>query len=142
MPDSILQGTKKILGLPEDYTPFDLDVLIHINSALSTLNQLGIGPDDGFMIENGDAEWVDFLGSDLRLNPVKTYVYLRVKMLFDPPATSFHLQAMKEQIQELEWRLNVHREGLHWTDPEPEPVPSNEPVVIDDGWAIDGGGPE
>lgn len=132
MSNSILTSTKKILGIDETYTAFDLDIILHINSVLGTLNQLGIGPDAGFMIEDADAEWESFLGDDLRLNPVKTYVYLRVKALFDPPQTSFHLAAMDKQIQELEWRLNVHREGLSWSDPDPE--------LADDDLVIDGGG--
>lgn len=142
MSNSILTSTKKVLGIDANYTAFDLDIVMHINSALSTLNQLGIGQDAGFMIEDADAEWADFLGSDLRLNPVKTYVYLRVRLLFDPPATSFHLAAMEKQIQELEWRLNVHREGLSWVDPDPHPVPI---VYSPDGGEeneIDGGGPD
>lgn len=123
MSNSILVSTKKMLGIDAAYTAFDLDVLTHINSALATLNQLGIGQDEGFMIEDDAAEWADFLGTDLRLNPVKTYVFLRVRLLFDPPQTSFHLAAMEKQIQELEWRLNVHREGLSWVDPDPDPAP-------------------
>jgi hypothetical protein len=115
---SILKSTKKILGIEADYTAFDLDVITHINSAFSTLTQLGIGPINGFMIEDDTATWGDFLGtSDLQLNNVKTYVYLKVRLVFDPPQTSFHLQAIKDQIQELEWRINVHREETAWTDP-------------------------
>ena len=118
MSDSILTSTKKILGIAEDYTAFDLDILTHINSVLSTVNQLGIGPEAGFMITGASEEWTSLLGDDLRLNAVKTYVFLRVRMIFDPPQTSFHQAAMEKQIQELEWRLNVHREGLSWVDPE------------------------
>lgn len=118
METSILKSTKKILGIEATYTAFDLDVITHINSAFSTLTQLGIGPINGFMIEDDTATWGDFLGtSDLQLNNVKTYVYLKVRLVFDPPQTSFHLQAIKEQIQELEWRINVHREETAWTDP-------------------------
>lgn len=122
MSESILTNTKKILGLAEDYTVFDTDIIIHINSVFSTLNQLGLGPEEGFMIEDATAVWDDFLSDDLRLNNVKTYVYLRVRVLFDPPTSSFGLAAMQEQIKELEWRLNVQREGDAWTDPDPEPI--------------------
>lgn len=108
--NSILTSTKKILGLDESYTAFDLDVITHINSVFTTLHQLGIGPVEGFMIEDSAPIWADFLGDDPRLNAVKTYVYLRVRLLFDPPATSFTITAFEKQIQELEWRLNVHRE--------------------------------
>lgn len=115
MTDSILNSTKKTLGIDPDYGAFDLDILTHINSTLSTLQQLGIGPEAGYMIMDHTSSWTDFLGEDLRLNAVKTYVYLRVRLLFDPPATSFHINAIQEQIKELEWRLNVHREGLTWS---------------------------
>lgn len=116
---SILTDTKKILGLDESYTAFDLDVIVHINSVLATLNQLGIGPATGFMIEDKTTEWEEFLGTDPRLNSVKSYVYLRVRILFDPPATSYAISAMNEQIKEFEWRLNTYRESIAWIDPNP-----------------------
>lgn len=119
MSDSILDSTKKILGIEPDYTAFDQDITMHINSVFATLNQLGIGPNNGFAIEDADSEWEDFLGDDPRLNSVKTYIYLRVRLLFDPPSTSFLLNSMKEQLQEIEWRLNVHREGESWMNPNP-----------------------
>lgn len=117
MSGSILNTTKKILGLAEDYTVFDLDIIIHINSILNVVTQLGIGPEDGFMIEDAAATWEDFLGSDKRMNAVKTYVYLRVRLLFDPPTTSYLINAMESQCRELEWRLNVTREGEQWLNP-------------------------
>lgn len=117
MSDSILKSVKKILSLPEDYDAFDQDVILHINSVFSTLTQLGIGPPAGFMIDDDTTEWVTFLGPDLELNAVKTYVCLRVRLLFDPPSTSYAVEAMKEQIKELEWRINVTREGDAWVDP-------------------------
>lgn len=123
MSDSILTSTKKILGIAEDYTAFDMDVLTHINTAFSTLNQLGIGPTDGFFVEDAGAVWSDFLGDDPRLNGVRTYVYLRVRVLFDPPSTSFHLNAVQEQIRELEWRLNTYREETQWVPPIPPSLP-------------------
>lgn len=126
MDESILQSVKKTLNLPADYDAFDQDVIIHINSVFSTLNQLGVGPSDGFMIEDEGKSWSQFIGADPRLNHVKTYVYLRVRLLFDPPSTGFHVAAMKEQIQELEWRLNVQREDTQWTDPTPPIVPLDE----------------
>lgn len=116
MSESILISTKKILGLEADYTPFDLDIITHINSVFSTLEQLGVGPEGGFMIEGDEATWGDFLGEDKRLNAVKTYVYLRVRLLFDPPGTSYLITALQEQARELEWRLNVTREGASWQD--------------------------
>lgn len=110
MTDSILDGTKKALGLEPDYTPFDADIIMHINSVFGTLHQLGIGPVEGFAIEDSTATWSAFLDGDKRFNPVKTYVFLRVRMLFDPPNTAYLVSAMKEQITEMEWRLNLVRE--------------------------------
>lgn len=111
MSESILESTKKVLGIAADYTAFDMDIVMHINSALATLNQLGVGPDAGFFIEDDSAEWGDFVGEDPRYNQVRSYVYLKVRLIFDPPATSFVIAAMEKQIQEHEWRLNVLREG-------------------------------
>lgn len=118
MTDSIFTSVKKVLGVDESYTVFDLDILMHTNSAFSTLNQLGIGPDDGFMINDESATWDAFLGTDLKINSVKTYVYLKVRLLFDPPQLSYVIDAMNQQVKELEWRLNVVREGTAWTDPD------------------------
>lgn len=109
--DSILDGTKKALGLAPDYDVFDPDIIMHINSVFSTLNQLGLGPEEGFRIENADATWDTFLGDNQQLNSVKTYVYLRVRLIFDPPTTSFVMEALKEQLREYEWRFNVYREN-------------------------------
>lgn len=127
METSILTSTKKRLGLAEEYTAFDEDIITYINTAFSTLTQLGIGPAAGFMIEDASTDWVDYIGDDLQLNSVKTYVHLRARMLFDPPATSFHIAAMDHQIEELEWRLNTHREETEWVDPDP-PAPIEEVV--------------
>lgn len=109
--DSILDSTKKVLGLAPEYDVFDPDILMHINTTFATLNQLGIGPEAGYFIEDAEVTWDAFLGDDPRFNQVKTYVFLRVKMLFDPPATSYLIDAMKEQIQEYEWRISVLREN-------------------------------
>lgn len=133
MSESILNSVKHTLNLAADFTPFDQDVILHINSAFSTLNQLGLGPEEGYMITDATETWDAFFGSDLRLNNIKTYVYLRVRMLFDPPTTAYLVEAMKQQILELEWRLNVYREGTEWVDPMPERI--RETV-------LDGGGPE
>lgn len=118
--DSILDTTKKVLGLDSEYTAFDQDIMMHINSVFSTLHQLGVGPDAGFMIEDKTPTWTEYLGGDLNLNSVKSYVYLRVKLLFDPPPTSFALAAMEKQIAELEWRINIHREEVThpWVNPQ------------------------
>jgi hypothetical protein len=119
MEQSILTSTKKILGIAEDYTVFDLDIITHINSAFSTLTQLGVGPAEGFMINDAEAEWSDFIVDDFQYNSVKSYVFLKVRQLFDPPQTSYLINAMEKQIQELEWRLNAHREETQWVDPDP-----------------------
>lgn len=131
MSGSILTSTKKLLGLEESYTAFDQDVIIHINSVFSTLAQLGIGPTDGFAIEDATANWVDFLGTNLQYNAVKTYVYLRVRLLFDPPATHYAIASWKEQIQEVEWRLSVLRESTQWVDP--KLFPSQYENILDGG---------
>lgn len=128
MGDSILVTTKKNLGVAEDDTSFDVDILTHINSVLSVLNQVGVGPVDGFMIEDAVPTWDDFLGSDKRYNAVKTYVYLKVRMYFDPPTTAHLINAMEKQAEELEYRLNVHREVSALDDVEEE-------VVFDGGSA-------
>lgn len=118
MTQSILDSTKKILGLPTTDTSFDTDILLHINSVFATLTQVGVGPDTGFMIEDSGATWDAFIGSDSpQYNSVKTYVYLSVRVVFDPPNTSFVLDHMNNKIRELEWRLNVTREGELWTAP-------------------------
>lgn len=117
MSESILNSTKKVLGISEDHDAFDVAILMHINSVFSTLSQLGIGPVEGFFIEDDSTDWEEFFGPDLNLNSVRTYVYLRVRLLFDPPATSFHINAIEEQIKELEWRLNTYREGVSWQEP-------------------------
>ena len=119
METSILKSIKKLLGIPEDYNVFDTDVVTYINSAFSTLTQLGVGPAGGFMIEDDSSEWADFLADETQLNSVKTYVALKTRQLFDPPTTSYLISAMNDQVRELEWRLNVRREGTEWTDPDP-----------------------
>lgn len=113
MEQSILQSTKKVLGLDPSYTVFDLDILTHINAAFVVLTDLGVGPETGFMIEDETAVWTDYqlaVGTEHSLSLIKTYVFLKVRMLFDPPTTSFLIEAMEKQIKEYEWRLNVTRE--------------------------------
>lgn len=111
METSILISTKKVLGIAEDYTVFDLDIITFINAAFSILNQLGVGPVDGFMIEDEFAEWTDFVVPQTEMNLVKTYIFLKARMSFDPPSTSFLIEATNQQIKEYEWRLNVFREN-------------------------------
>jgi hypothetical protein len=117
---SILTDTKKVLGIDEEYTAFDLDILMHINSSFATLQQLGIGPVDGFEIEDATETWDTFLDGNKPYNQIKTYIYLRVRQLFDPPTTSYLLDAMQKQIGEIEWRLRALREETEWVDPDVE----------------------
>lgn len=118
MADSILNSTKKALGLDAGYDAFDPDIIMHINSVFSTLQQLGVGPEDAFAIEDESSTWDSFIGSNKNINSVKSYMYLRVRLLFDPPATSFAIAAFEKQIKEVEWRLSVHVD--------PYPLPSME----------------
>jgi hypothetical protein len=108
MEESILISIKKLLGISKDCEDFDTDIIIHINTVLMQLNQLGIG-EEGFQIENNQDAWEDFVKTD-KLSAIKTYVYLKVKLLFDPPINSSIIESIKENIKELEWRLNVRVE--------------------------------
>ncbi len=112
MEPSILKSTKKLLNVEPTYTPFDLDILTHINSVLSFLNQLGVGPIGGLFIEDDTAVWDDLELPPNQLNSVKSYIFLKVRMLFDPPGTSFLIGAMEKQIAEFEWRISEGREML------------------------------
>lgn len=105
--DSILTSIKKLLGIAEDYEHFDQDLIIHINSVLSVLTQLGVGPSEGFSIEDENATWNDFIPEDKRLSSIRSYVYMKVKLLFDPPLSSSVMESMNRMISEFEWRLNV-----------------------------------
>lgn len=110
MDGSILEETKKALGISPDDSCFDLDVIIHINSALATLTQLGVGLDKNFSVLGSDETWGDFVNQECQLNFIKNYVFLKTKMMFDPPGTSFVIEAIKNQISELEWRLLTREE--------------------------------
>lgn len=129
MDNSILRNTKKMLGVPLDDSSFDIDIVLHINSAFSILNQLGVGPTAGFTIEDEDPQWEDFIptSSPTMRDLVKHYIYLRVKLAFDPPQNSFHyMTALQTQITEHEFRLNLMREE--------ELVPDTpDPTVLDAG---------
>ncbi len=108
MQDSILLSIKKMLGIEPEYTHFDPDIIAAINSILMVLTQVGVGPSNGFYISDEHASWTDLTGLRVDLEAVKTYVYLRVKIIFDPPTSSFVLNAMQETMRELEWRLNIN----------------------------------
>lgn len=111
MTDSILTSVKKLLGIPEEYTQFDLDLIIHINTVFMGLTQLGVGPEEGFSIEDDTATWEDFIEDDLRFEAVKSYVALKTRLLFDPPGGSVHMGCIEKSIAEFEWRLRMAAEA-------------------------------
>lgn len=108
--ESILTSVKKFLGPSAEYDYFDPDIIVAINTALSNLTQIGVGPTEGFSIEDDTTTWVDFLGDAKNLHSVKTYINLSVRMDFDPPKESAVIAAFEKRIKELEWRLNVAAE--------------------------------
>lgn len=110
--DSILLTVKKMLGIAEEYHAFDIDLIVNINSVFLTLNQLAVGPETPFQIGSEVETWADFLGDQKDdVVGVATYVYLKTRLLFDPPTNSFLVSAMQDQVAELEWRLNLQAEG-------------------------------
>ena len=118
--ESILTSIKKLLGIMSDYTNFDDDIIIHINTAFAILNQLGVGPEGGFMIVDANSRWEDYT-TEKNLNMVKTYIYLKVRLLFDPPTSSALIESINRTLSEIEWRIFL--EG----DPKPEEeLPSDE----------------
>lgn len=131
MEQNILKSTKKVLGVHPDDPAFDLDLMMHVNAVFSTLQQLGVGPAEGFMIEDGDEEWGAFLDNTVLLNQSKIYMFLSIKIIFDPPASSFALDALKDQREEKAWRLQVEAEDQR----------SREDELLNAGHIIlDGGG--
>lgn len=109
--DSILTSVKKLLGIAEEYTHFDADLIMHINSVFAILTQLGVGPEAGFAITDDSAVWSDFIADNTKLGFVKSYTHLKVKLLFDPPLSSSVTDAMNRLISELEWRITVEADG-------------------------------
>lgn len=105
--ESILTSIKKLLGIEEDYEDFDPDIIMHINSVFMILNQLGVGPSVGFSIQDAESVWTDFMPVGSNLEAVKSYIYLKVRLMFDPPSGSAVMDAINRTISELEWRLNV-----------------------------------
>lgn len=102
--ESILDTVKKLLGIQPEYTNFDEDIIVHINTAFASLNQLGVGPVEGFLIYDSAAIWDDYITS-CNLTMIKSYIYLKVRKLFDPPTSSVLMESMDRSIAELEWRL-------------------------------------
>ena len=125
-PNSILETIKKLLNVAPDYKAFDTDIITHINSVFLVLNDLGIGPSEPFEIVDESETWEQF-DPDKKFSLVKSYIYLRVRLLFDPPATSFALDAMQKQIDEYAWRLNVRAEGAYKDLPSITSEPSSLP---------------
>lgn len=114
--ESILTSIKKMLGIAEEYTQFDADLIMHINSVLSILTQIGVGPSEGFAIEDDVAVWTDFVPANPKLELIKSYTYMKVKLIFDPPLSSSVIESLTRSISELEWRIQVAA----------DPVESNE----------------
>ena len=110
MEESILTSIKKLLGIAEDCEHFDTDIIMHINSVFTILTQIGVGPSEGFSISDKFAIWTDFIPDNKKFESVKSYMHLRVKMLFDPPTSSAVLESINSTIKELEWRINVSAE--------------------------------
>lgn len=113
---SILLNIKKMIGFDKEYTYFDRDLIININSCFATLHDLGVGPDQGFQITDKDDIWQDYSVSEPYLSMVKQYVYIKTKLVFDRPETSYAIQAMQSHASELEWRL--HSESEYTRDAE------------------------
>lgn len=110
MNESILTTIKKMLGIMEEYTHFDQDILIHINSAFMSLRQIGVGPTEGFYVDDTSCLWSDFVDDMTKYAAVRTYIYLKVRLIFDPPTNSTHLQQLKDELTEVTWRLNHETE--------------------------------
>lgn len=109
--ESILTSIKKLLGIAEDDTAFDVDIIMHINSVLMILTDIGVGPTEGFKIADKSDTWEEFLGAGVDYEAAKTYVYLKLKPVFDPPSSTAALEAINNQSKEYEWRLNVRAES-------------------------------
>ena len=107
MDESILTSIKKLLGITENYDYFDQDIIMHINAAFMVLTQLGIGPSEGFLITDDTDTWSGFIDDSTNLGSIQSYVYMKVKLMFDPPQNSFTVDSMTKLVNELEWRLNV-----------------------------------
>lgn len=105
--DSILTSIKKLLGIAEEYTHFDNDIIMHINSVFMVLTQLGVGPSEGFSIAGADETWDEYITKGQNISTVKSYMYIKVRLLFDPPTSSAVMESMTRMANEFEWRLNV-----------------------------------
>lgn len=125
-PNSILSSTKKLIGFDDEFTAFDVDITMHINSAFGELQQLGVGGDTGFVISDATTLWSQYLSDLVYLGMVQQFIYLFTKLAFDPPATSFGIQAIEKQIEQLSWRINSAAEHIN-----PPDNPFTEGVVAE-----------
>lgn len=131
MDNSILDSVKKACNTDPSYTVFDGEIIMHINSALADLNQIGVGPTNGFQIVDNTATWNDFYGGDLTHNNIQSYVCLRVRLLFNPPDSGFAVTSMQAQIDKFEWRIRERREEYAWVPPTTVSPPSE--TILDGG---------
>lgn len=110
MEESILISIKKLLNIPKEQTVFDLDVIMHINSVFMVLKQLGVGPSEGFFIEDASTTWDEYVEEPLKWHAVKTYMYAKVRLVFDPPQNASHIKCLEQTVAEFEWRLKHEAE--------------------------------
>lgn len=130
--DSILTSVKRILGITEEYEHFDLELIMHINTVFTILTQMGVGVENGFKIKDKSQTWSEFTQDDSKIEDVKTYVALKVKLIFDPPASSSAMDAVNRTISELEWRLYVASDNKTDSDQGSE-FNENDVYIIDTG---------
>ena len=107
MEESILKTIKQLIGCPDDFEQFDSDLIVHINSAFATLTQLGVGPKEGYRITGVDNVWNEFEDDPQKLSLIKDYVYIKTRLLFDPPTTGSLMDSLKEELKEMKWRLYI-----------------------------------
>lgn len=108
--ESILTSIKRMLGIPEEYDAFDTEIVMHINSVFLVLKQMGVGPNEGFYIEDSTTTWNEYIENPIDCNAVKTYMYAKVRLIFDPPQNSAHIECLKQTVSEFEWRLHFDAE--------------------------------
>lgn len=118
MSDSILDTVKQALLIPVDYDVFDPQVVMYINSAFSALNQIGLGPEEGFVVTDNTQLWSQFIGNEKRIENLKVYVCVRARLLFDPPTTAYLVEALQGEAEQALWRLSIHRERWGWDNPQ------------------------
>ena len=134
--ESILTSVKKMLGIAPDYTHFDMDIVMHINSVFLILNQLGVGPKNGFFIVDETALWTDYIPASSNLQAVKSYLFLKVRLLFDPPISSAALESANRLISEFEWRLSIAAEEQQTIEPGPSTPPATDNTIAKLGEAM------